>query len=112
MPESREARTRLVNNLKNTEVDIVLETHDRIFIGEAKCESDLGADSELVLVHQLIRQYVATRILIHLTGYEKGDHPICCGRKKQAGQHEAAQEAGPVHEKTRVALRTERALLE
>ena len=62
---------RLADNVKNTEVDIVLETRDRIFIGEAKYESGLGADGSLVLVHQLIRQYVTTKILVHLAGRKK-----------------------------------------
>ena len=35
----------------------------RLFIGEAKLESALGSDSDHVLVHQLIRQYVMARIL-------------------------------------------------
>ena len=54
----------LYNNLYNTEIDIVLETPKHLFIGEAKHESDLGTKGERVLVHQLIRQYVMTRILV------------------------------------------------
>ena len=45
-------------------IDIVLETMDRLFIGEAKLESALGSDSDHVLVHQLIRQYVMAHILL------------------------------------------------
>ena len=55
---------RFLSNLENTEIDIVLETTDRLFIGEAKLESALGSDSDHVLVHQLIRQYVMTHILL------------------------------------------------
>ena len=54
----------LYNNLCNTEIDIVLETSKHLFAGEAKHESDLGTNGELVLVHQLIRQYVMARILV------------------------------------------------
>ena len=61
----------LYRNVRNTEVDIALETPERIFIGEAKYESRLGADGSLVLVHQLIRQYVTARILLELTGRKK-----------------------------------------
>ena len=45
-------------------IDIVLETTNRLFIGEAKLESALGSDSDHVLVHQLIRQYVMAHILL------------------------------------------------
>ena len=55
-----------LSNLENTEIDIVLETTDRLFIGEAKVESGLGSDSDHVLVHQLIRQYVTAHILLDL----------------------------------------------
>ena len=64
-------RKRLASNMKNTEVDIVLETPDRIFIGEAKDESDLGTNSDLVLVHQLIRQYVTVAVLTRLPGFPR-----------------------------------------
>ena len=55
----------LYDNVMNTEVDVVLETRDSLFIGEAKFESDLGTGSS-VLVHQLIRQYVTVKILVDL----------------------------------------------
>ena len=54
----------LYNNLRNTEIDIVFETDNHLFIGEAKYESDFGADGELVLVHQLIRQFVTASLLV------------------------------------------------
>ena len=54
----------LGNNLANTEIDIVLESPSRLFIGEAKHEMDFSSDGSLVLVHQLIRQYVMAKILI------------------------------------------------
>ena len=56
----------LYNNLVNTEIDIVLETPKHLFIGEAKHEMTFGANGSLVLVHQLIRQYVMAKILVDL----------------------------------------------
>lgn len=61
----------LFDNLRNTEIDIVLETPTRLYMGEAKQEESWGADGRHVLVHQLIRQYVMGRILIHLIYCEK-----------------------------------------
>ncbi len=66
-----EYRSKLYSNLTHTEIDIVLETSDYLFIGEAKDESDLGTGGENVLVHQLIREYVMARILVDLTNREK-----------------------------------------
>ena len=63
--------SKLYNNLRKTEIDVVLETPNRLFIGEAKNESKLVGDGNLVLVHQLIRQYVTSRILINLLGCHK-----------------------------------------
>ena len=54
----------LGNNLYYTEIDIVLETPKHLFIGEAKHQSDFGADRSYVLVHQLIRQYAMATILV------------------------------------------------
>ena len=66
--ETPEERTRLESNLRNTEVDIVLESPGRLFIGEAKHEMSFGTASRDVLTHQLIRQYVTARILLKLLG--------------------------------------------
>lgn len=63
---SQETKARFFRNLQNTEIDIVLETPERLFVGEAKHESGLGRDGKLVLVHQLIRQYVTVTILLDL----------------------------------------------
>ena len=72
VPASPEDTNRLVRNLTNTEIDIVLETPNRIYIGEAKFVSErLGANGSYVLVHQLLREYVTARILVHLTGTGK-----------------------------------------
>lgn len=61
----------LYDNLRNTEIDIVLESPSILYIGEAKQESRLGAAGGLVLVHQLIRQYVTASILLDIMGNEK-----------------------------------------
>ena len=60
-----EERRKLANNLLSTEIDIVLSTPTRLYIGEAKDESDLRGEGDLVLVHQLVRQYVTAKILIN-----------------------------------------------
>ena len=46
--------TRLFNNLRNSEVDVVLETPDTLFIGEAKHEMTFGANGNLFLVNKII----------------------------------------------------------
>lgn len=58
----------LVDNLVNTEIDIVLESSQKLYIGEAKVESGFDAASKYVLVHQLIRQYVMAKILVDIRG--------------------------------------------
>ena len=69
----------IYRNLYNTEIDIVLESRHTLFIGEAKGEMSLGADGRLVLVHQLIRQYVMANILVDLTGKPKRVVPFVVG---------------------------------
>ena len=54
----------LVDNLVNTEIDVVLETPKHLLVGEAKHEARFGANGSYVLVHQLIRQYVMANILV------------------------------------------------
>lgn len=69
--DNEETRRKLFNNLQGTEMDIILETPEYLFIGEAKDESNLGASGTLVLVHQLIRQYVTARVLLDFSGNTK-----------------------------------------
>lgn len=77
VPVSMEHRENLANNLKNTEVDIVLETPRRILIGEGKYRSpSFGTSRKYVLVHQLIRQYVTATILVDLVGGGKAVVPF------------------------------------
>lgn len=78
------------NSLLNTEIDIVLETPNRLYIGEAKDESGFHANSKLVLVHQLIRQYVLAKTLVNLTS-EKKVVPFIVRQEIDAGQEEKAQ---------------------
>ena len=61
---SEKHRSKLVTNLLNTEIDIVLESPRRLYIGEAKSESSFHASGKLVLVHQLVRQYVMAKVLV------------------------------------------------
>ena len=72
-------RSGLESNLRNTEIDIVLESPDHLFIGEAKHETSFHASSRAVLTHQLIRQYVTARVLIDLLGLEKTVIPFVVG---------------------------------
>ena len=68
---SKENEQQLFDNLRHTEVDIVIQSGDLILLGEAKDESPFGADSRYVLVHQLIRQHVMTRILLDICDVDK-----------------------------------------
>ena len=65
---SQKHRPKLLTNLLNTEIDIVLESPTRLYIGEAKSESSFHASGKLVLVHQLIRQYVLAKVLVDVSG--------------------------------------------
>ena len=68
---SKDHRPRLLTNLINTEIDIVLESPRRLYIGEAKYKSGFHADGKLVLVHQLVRQYVTAKVLVDVLGCDK-----------------------------------------
>ena len=65
----------LFNNLSGTEIDVVLETPHHLFIGEAKHESKFKGRGKLVLVHQLIRQYVLGTILVNLVAAVQNSTP-------------------------------------
>ena len=86
--ESEHDKDNLANNLRNTEIDIVLESPSTLYIGEAKSEAGLHASSRLVLVHQLIRQYVMAKILIEMDGCGKNVVPFVVGAKIDALQVE------------------------
>jgi hypothetical protein len=75
---------KLFDNLFNTEIDVVLETPDKLFIGEAKHEMGFGTNSNLILVHQLMRQYVTATILIEFSNNQKEVVPfvVCDSDKK------------------------------
>lgn len=74
-----DAASKLTNNLLGTEIDVVLESPDHLFIGEVKHEWTFGADGRLVLVHQLVRQFVAATILMRLVGDDKKVVPFVVG---------------------------------
>lgn len=76
----------LCNNLINTEIDIVIETHNHLLIGEAKHKSGFDANSDLILVHQLIRQYVMAKILVELRECGKKVVPFVVGGNKNNHQ--------------------------
>jgi len=69
----------LFDNVFNTEVDVVLEDPDYLFIGEAKHEMSFGSRGNLVLVHQLVRQYVMAQILTVLSKRVKKIVPFVVG---------------------------------
>lgn len=75
-------KERVVENLRNTEFDIVLETDDSLFIGEAKHECSFSASSSLVLVHQLVRQYVTAKVLLDVTCSKKALVPFVVGDRR------------------------------
>ena len=77
--DGERAESRLTNNLLGTEIDVVLETPKHLFIGEVKHGSTFGADGKLVLVHQLIRQYVTATILLQIAGEHKEVIPFVVG---------------------------------
>ena len=70
---------KLTDNLRNTEIDVVMETPNYLFIGEAKQESSLDANGQYVLVHQLIREYVTAKVLVDITGCDRQIVPFVVG---------------------------------
>lgn len=79
-------RGKLVDNLFNTEIDVVMETPKRLYIGEAKYKSGFHASSKLVLVHQLIRQFVMAKILVAMIGVDKEVVPFVIGGDRKQHQ--------------------------
>ena len=76
---------KLSDILRDTEIDIVLETPERIFVGEARHESGLGTNGNSILVHQLIKEYVTVSILVDLTHSYKQVVPfVIADREKLA----------------------------
>ena len=82
---SHETQKDMYNNLRNTEIDIVLETPKHLFIGEAKHESRFGGAGKLILVHQLVRQYVTATILLALVGEDKCVVPFVVANADELG---------------------------
>lgn len=88
--DDAEQQKSFYNSLLNTEIDIVLETPNHLYIGEAKDESGFHASSKLVLVHQLIRQYVLARTLVSPTSQKKVV-PFIVRQESEVVQEEKAQ---------------------
>ena len=78
---SHDHRGQLITNLTNTEIDIVLESPGRLYIGEAKFLSSFDADGSLVLVHQLVRQYVMANVLLDVLGCSREVVPFVITEK-------------------------------
>lgn len=57
-------RKKFLSNVLSTEIDIVIQSKNYLYLGEAKSESKFGSDGRDVLVHQLIRQYVVGTLLL------------------------------------------------
>ena len=83
---SEERRNALANNLFHTEIDIVLESPQCLYIGEAKYESRFGGNGKLVLVHQLIRQYVMAKVLVDIVGCDRRIVPFIVEERPQYGE--------------------------
>ncbi|MDC9820955.1 hypothetical protein ABRQ07_14320 [Pectobacterium polonicum] len=66
--EREDAPLRLFQNIRHTEIDIVIETRNKLYIGEVKDSQTFGAHGGLFLPHQLLRQYIMARILIDELG--------------------------------------------
>ena len=76
----QDRRDNLRTNLKNTEIDICLETSQHLFIGEAKHETtEFDRNKDRVLMHQLIRQYVMVSILVDWLGSPQKVVPFIVG---------------------------------
>ena len=68
---SDDQRAQLITNLANTEIDIVVASPERLYIGEAKFMSGFHASGKLVLVHQLVRQYVMANVLVDVVNSDR-----------------------------------------
>ena len=86
--DSEEREKKLTENLFNTEIDIVLESPTRLYVGEAKYTGKLHANAGYVLVHQLIRQYVMARIVVDISGCDKTVIPFVVGANRKRRQIE------------------------
>lgn len=74
---------RLFHNIRNTEIDIVIETRKKLYIGEVKDSQKFGADGNLFLPHQLLRQYVTARILVDELGKDLDIVPFIISNNKE-----------------------------
>jgi len=93
----------LFNNLRCTEIDVVLECDGYFLIGEAKDEESFGSNSNHILCHQLIRQFVMAKVVIECLGREIKIIPFIIVpdivAAKNKGQVKLMQELGWLEEK-------------
>ena len=73
----------LFDNLRHTEIDIVIQCGKHLILGEAKYQSSLDTKSRYILVHQLIRQHVMARILLKVCGTDLEISHFLIGDRKR-----------------------------
>ncbi|AFI88866.1 hypothetical protein [Pectobacterium parmentieri] len=81
--ERENAPLSLFHNIRNTEIDIVIETRRKLYIGEVKDSQKFGANGNLFLPHQLLRQYVTARILVDELGKDLDIVPFIISNNKE-----------------------------
>lgn len=94
---SEDKRAQLVTNLTNTEIDIVLVSPESLYIGEAKYKSGFHASGKLVLVHQLVRQYVMANVLVDVLRCNRKVVPFVVteGTEERPGSKAKARQQSP-----------------
>ncbi|KHT04330.1 hypothetical protein [Pectobacterium brasiliense] len=81
--ERKDAPLGLFQNIRHTEIDIVIETRNKLYIGEVKDSQTFGAHGGLFLPHQLLRQYVMARMLIDELGKDLDVVPFIISNSKK-----------------------------
>ena len=91
---SDDQKVQLVTNLAHTEIDIVVASPERLYIGEAKYKSGFHSSGKLVLVHQLVRQYVMAKVLVDVRQSNRKVVPFVVteGTVKRSGSRTDADE--------------------
>ena len=84
-------------NVRNTEIDIVVETETALYIGEAKQTQGFNARGNLVLPHQLPRQYIVAALLVDAVGTTKPIVPFVVFERRprsESGQLQLMKKLG------------------
>ena len=84
---TQERKHRLITNLISTEIDIVLESPEYVFIGEAKHKEDFGENPRDVLMNQFIREYVMAKMLVDCLRSDKEVIPFVVVTNKALRKH-------------------------